>query len=156
MVFYLSIPQTFLLFNGYNAQFPVIEDGPKVTMNPQGFPIINIGNDLCLGGTNMPPQLFINCCHNQNVSILGDPPPVASWTLNGGTLPDGTNIFVVDTARPDLNDQLQIFNNDTDSSINDIIGIFVCNLTNNFGSDTATSNISKYFNEERVITFSDI
>ena len=114
--------------------------------------IINIGNDFCLGGRNMPPELLINCYHNQSFPISQDPTaPVATWTLNGRAQPDEINIFVSDTARPDLNDRLQIFNDDATSSINDIIGTMVCNLTNPFGFDTATSIISKFNDEGGLI-----
>ena len=110
--------------------------------------IINIGNGFCLGGRDMPPVLLINCFHNRSFPVAQDPPPVAAWTLNGVPQPDGVNIFILDAGRPDLNDRLQIFNDDDTTSINDIIGIMVCNLTNPFGFDIATSIISK-FNDER-------
>ena len=113
--------------------------------------IIHIGNDFCLGGSYMPPQLLINCYHNRSFPVTQDPPPVAAWTLNGRAQPDDVNIFVSDTARPDLNDRLQIFNDDATSSINDIIGTMVCNLTNSFGYDTATSIISKFNDEGGLI-----
>jgi len=59
--------------------------------------------------------------------------------------PDGNNTFVFNNPdNPDQSDQLQIFNDGLTSSINDIIGIFMCNLTNPFGLDTATSIISKF------------
>ena len=110
--------------------------------------IINVGNDFCLGGSNMPPVLLINCFHNRSFPVAQDPPPVAAWTLNGGAQPDDTNnIFIAEGGRPDLNDRLRIFNDEITSSINDIIGTMVCNLTNPFGFDTATSIISK-FNDE--------
>ena len=100
----------------------------------------------------MPPELLINCYHNQSFPISQDPTvPVATWTLNGRAQPDEINIFVSDTARPDLNDRLQIFNDDLTSSINDIIGTMVCNLTNPFGLDTATSIISKFNDEGGLI-----
>ena len=60
--------------------------------------IINIGNDFCLGGRNMPPELLINCYHNRSFPVSQDPPPVATWTLNGRGQPDDVNIFVSDTA----------------------------------------------------------
>ena len=113
--------------------------------------IINIGNDFCLGGSNMPPELLINCFHNRSFPISEDPPPVGAWTLNGVPQPDGVNIFILDAGRPDLNDRLQIFNDELTTSINDIIGTTVCNLTNPFGFDTATSIISKFNDEEGLI-----
>ena len=110
--------------------------------------IINIGNDFCLGGSNMPPVLSINCFHNRSFPVAQDPPPVAAWTLNGGAQPDLTNIFITEGGSPDIDDRLDIFNDEFTSSINDIIGTMVCNLTNPFGFDIATSIISK-FNDER-------
>ena len=99
----------------------------------------------------MPPELLINCYHNRSFPVSQYPPPVATWTLNGGAQPDGANIFVSGTTRPDLNERLQIFNDDLTSSINDIIGTVVCNLTNPFGFDTATSIISKFNDEGGLI-----
>ena len=112
--------------------------------------IINVGNDFCFKGINMPPELLINCFHNRSFTIREDPPPFASWTLNGEALPDGFNIFIAEGGRPDLNDRLRIFN-DVLSFPNDIIGTVVCNLTNPFGFDTATSVISKFNDEGELI-----
>ena len=112
--------------------------------------IINVSNDFCLNASNMPTELLINCFHNRSFTITQDPPPVAAWTLNGVPQPDGVNIFILDAGRPALNDRLQIFNDEITSSINDIIGTMVCNLTNPFGFDIATSIISK-FNEGGLI-----
>ena len=127
---------------------PDIQESPGVEMMGANL-IINVGNDFCLNGSNMPPELLINCFHNDMFPIAQDPFPVASWTLNGVPQPDGANIFQLETVRPALNDRLQIIN-DQFTPVNDIIGTVECNLTNPFGFDTATSIISK-FNEGGLI-----
>ena len=81
----------------------------------------------------MPEQFFIDCYHDTIFLIRPNPAPEANRTLNGISQPDTLNTFLQDEL--DTNDRLQIFNDDFMEDINDILGTYVCVLSNAFGSD---------------------
>ena len=111
-----------------------------------GRPVYNISNDFCILPI-IPEQFFIDCYHDTIFPIRPDPAPEAIWTLNGISQPDTVNTFLQDEPlRIGTNDRLQIFNDDFTEDIkiiNDILGTYVCVLSNAFGSDTATTVVTK-------------
>ena len=132
-------------FSHFSDDPPVIAVGPEIGTFIQvgtdiGRPVYNISNDFCIL-PSMPEQFFIDCYHDTSFPIRPDPAPEAVWTLNGISQPDNRNTFLQDEpSNIGTNDRLQIF---SDGDINDILGTYVCVLSNAFGSDTATTVVTK-------------
>ena len=116
-----------------------IESGADI-----GHPVYNISNDFCIL-PSMPEQFFIDCYHDTSFPIRPDPAPAAIWTLNGISQPDSKNTFFQEDEpfRIGTNGRLRIYNDDMTEDINDILGTYVCVLSNPFGSDTATTVVTK-------------
>ena len=112
--------------------------------NDIGLPVYNISNDFCIL-PSMPEQFFIDCYHDTSFPIRPDPAPAAIWTLNGISQPDSKNTFFLEDEpfRIGTNGRLRIYNDDMTEDINDILGTYVCVLSNPFGSDTATTVVTK-------------
>ena len=105
-------------------------------------PVYNISNDFCIL-PSMPEQFFIDCYHDTSFPIRPDPAPAAMWTLNGISQPDTVNTFFQDvTLRIGKNGRLRIYNDEGTEDINDILGTYVCVLSNPFGSETATTVVT--------------
>ena len=117
---------------------PVIYQGSEIIEDSmQTF--INVGNDLCILGS-VPETLIIQCGHNVNGFV--DPAPEATWNFPPSAAPA---IDVLDN--PDIigtNEWLTIDNDGDPLSLDDIIGVYTCSLSNGMGTpDTATTELSK-------------
>ena len=133
-------------FSHFSDDPPVIAVGPEIGTFIEGdigHPVYNISNDFCIL-PSMPEQFVIDCYHDTSFPIRPDPAPAAIWTLNGILQPDGANTFFLnEQSRIGKNGRLRIYNDDQTPDINDILGTYVCVLSNPFGSDTATTVVTK-------------
>ena len=134
-------------FSHFSDDPPVIAVGPEIgtfieSGNDIGLPVYNISNDFCIL-PSMPEQFFIDCYHDTSFPIRPDPAPAAIWTLNGISQPDNKNTFLLlESLRIGKNGRLQIYNDEGTEDINDILGTYVCVLSNPFGSETATTVVT--------------